>query len=64
MEQAEAAIERTGRPLATWQDEVRALELDDAARQGAEKRKATRMEYQEANEEVGFKGTRRWRDAP
>jgi hypothetical protein len=40
----------------SWQDEVRMLELDDAARRGVEKRRAQAMEYQEANEEVGFKG--------
>jgi predicted dehydrogenase len=41
----------------TWQDEVRALELDDAARRSAERRRAHALEYQEASEEVGFKGT-------
>jgi predicted dehydrogenase len=41
----------------TWQDEVRLLELDDAARRSVEKRRAHIMEYQEASEEVGFKGT-------
>jgi predicted dehydrogenase len=41
----------------TWQDEVRALELDDAARRSVEKRRVNLMEYQEASEEVGFKGT-------
>jgi predicted dehydrogenase len=40
-----------------WQDEVRALELDDAARRSVARRRANVMEYQEASEEVGFKGT-------
>jgi predicted dehydrogenase len=41
----------------TWQDAVRCLELDDAARRSIERRRANSMEYQEASEEVGFKGT-------
>ncbi len=45
------------RPLLTWQDTVRAVELDDAARRSVEKRRSSVMEYQEASEEVGFKGT-------
>jgi predicted dehydrogenase len=45
------------RPRPSWQDAVRALELDDAARRGVEKRRSSIMEYQEASEEVGFKGT-------
>ena len=52
----EAAV--AGRPVTpTWQDEVRMLELDDAARRSVEKRRVHLMEYQEASEEVGFKGT-------
>jgi len=43
--------------VVTWQDAVRCLELDDAARRSIERRRASSMEYQEANEEVGFKGT-------
>jgi len=39
------------------QDAIRALELDDAARRGVEKRRASVLEYPEATEEVGFKGT-------
>ncbi len=46
-----------GAPLLSWQDEVRALELDDAARRSVERRRTNLMEYQEASEEVGFKGT-------
>jgi predicted dehydrogenase len=40
-----------------WQDEVRALELDDAARRSVERRRVNLMDYQQASEEVGFKGT-------
>jgi hypothetical protein len=43
--------------VVTWQDAVRGLELDDAARRAIERRRVSSMEYQEANEEVGFKGT-------
>ncbi len=43
-------------PLVTWQDAVRSLELDDAARRSVEKRRASALEYQEASEEAGFKG--------
>ena len=38
-----------------WLDEIRSLELDDAAL--VPRRRASTMEYQEASEEVGFKGT-------
>jgi predicted dehydrogenase len=41
----------------SWQDTVRALELDDAARRSIERRRASMLEYPEASEEVGFKGT-------
>jgi len=40
-----------------WQDEVRCLELDDAARRSVARRRASALEYQEVSEEVGFKGT-------
>ena len=40
-----------------WQDAVRCLELDGAVRRSVHYRRASAMEYQEANEEVGFKGT-------
>jgi predicted dehydrogenase len=40
-----------------WEDEVRCLELDDAARRSVERRRASTLEYQEATEEAGFKGT-------
>src|SRR5262245_9851923 len=48
------AFEAGGTGGLTWQDEVRALELDDAARTSVGRRRAERMEYQEASEEVGF----------
>lgn len=41
----------------SWHDEIRCLELDDTARRSVERRRASTLEYQEANEEVGFKGT-------
>jgi hypothetical protein len=41
----------------TWQDEIRCLELDDAARRSVVRRRASVLEYQEATEEAGFKGT-------
>jgi len=40
----------------SWQDAIRCLELDDAARRSVERRRASTLEYQEATEEVGFKG--------
>jgi hypothetical protein len=58
-DRAEPAAGGKERPAAllSWRDEVRALELDDAAYRSLRKRRAQLMEYQEANEEVGFKGT-------
>jgi predicted dehydrogenase len=44
-------------PVLSWQDAVRQMELDDAARRSVEKRRASALEYQEATEEAGFKGT-------
>jgi predicted dehydrogenase len=41
----------------SWQDEVRCLELDEAVRRSVHYRRASTLEYQEASEEVGFKGT-------
>jgi hypothetical protein len=40
-----------------WQDAIRGLELDDAARRSVERRRSSLLEYPEATEEVGFKGT-------
>jgi predicted dehydrogenase len=61
---AEGPPERPAEPVAaepvpplTWHDEVRSLELDDAARRSVERRRASMLEYQEATEEAGFKGT-------
>jgi hypothetical protein len=51
-----SAIE-SGKPGLTWQDEVRALELQDALRRSVEKRRTSSLEYQEISEEVGNKGT-------
>ncbi len=55
----EQALQRTAqtRLRPSWQDAVRALELDDAARRGVEKRRSSVLEYPEATEEVGFKST-------
>jgi hypothetical protein len=41
----------------SWRDEVRCLELDDAARRSIERRRSSVLEYQEAVEEASFKGT-------
>lgn len=40
-----------------WQDAIRSLELDDAARRSVERRRASTLDFQEVSEEVGFKGT-------
>src|SRR6202007_2783542 len=48
---------RTEAAALTWQDAVGSLERDDAARRSVERRRVNLMEYQEASEEVGFKGT-------
>jgi hypothetical protein len=41
----------------TWQDAIRSVELDDAARRSLERRRASTLEFPEATEEAGFKGT-------
>lgn len=41
----------------SWQDVIRALELDDAARRSVAKRRASTLEFPDATEEAGFKGT-------
>lgn len=52
------AQRRGGTPFQpTWQTAVRALELDDAARRSISRRRVSVLEYPEANEEAGFKGT-------
>lgn len=45
------------KPRLTWQDAVRCLELDGAVRRSVHYRRASALEYQDATEEVGFKGT-------
>ncbi len=58
IEAFEQMIEKSAdRPRQSWQDALRALELDDAARRSVERRRSSLLEYPEATEEVGFKGT-------
>jgi predicted dehydrogenase len=45
----------TARP--SWQDVIRALELDTSVRRSVTKRRADILEYPDATEETGFKGT-------
>jgi predicted dehydrogenase len=56
VEAIEAAVADRA-PAVSWQDAVRALELDDAARRSLSRRRTSLLEYPEATEEVGFKGT-------
>jgi predicted dehydrogenase len=53
----EEAVRAPQAAAALWQDEQRALELDDAARRSVERRRSSTLEYQDATEEAGFKGT-------
>ncbi len=53
----ESALDPKAAVALTWQDAVRCLELDDAARRSVSRRRSSVMEYPEASEEVGFKGT-------
>jgi predicted dehydrogenase len=53
-EQSQAA---PGSAALSWQDEVRALELDDAVRRSIARHRSSTLEYQEATEEASFKGT-------
>jgi predicted dehydrogenase len=66
----EAAVRRPAAPGTTspetlaqlgsrlgWQDEVRALELDDAVRRSVERRRSSTLDFVEATEEASFKGT-------
>jgi predicted dehydrogenase len=46
-----------GRTDLDWTDAIRALELDDAARRSVTRRRTSPLEYPDASEEVGFKGT-------
>ena len=54
VEQFEAAV--AGK-TPTWLHAVRGAELDDAVRRSIERRRTSVLEYQEASEETGFKGT-------
>jgi hypothetical protein len=54
---AEKPRPRSAAGWLTWQDEVRCLELDMAVRRSVHTRRASALEYQEASEEVSFKGT-------
>lgn len=49
--------QRRGPGLLSWQDAIRGLELDDAARRSLERRRPSTLDFQEATEEAGFKGT-------
>jgi hypothetical protein len=51
----EAALR--GPTALSWQTAVRGLELDDAVRRSVARRRVSTLEYPEATEEVGFKGT-------
>ena len=44
-------------PLLGWQDELRCLELDDAARRSVERGRSNTLDLQETTEEASFKGT-------
>jgi predicted dehydrogenase len=54
---AVAGLATPARGALTWQDEIRCLELDAAARRSLRRRRSSTLEYQEATEEAGFKGT-------
>ncbi|MBM4069425.1 MAG: hypothetical protein FJ271_10825 [Planctomycetes bacterium] len=51
-----ASLIGSSEPRVLWQDEVRGLELNDAAHRSVERRRASTLDFQEASEEVGFKG--------
>jgi predicted dehydrogenase len=57
VEMFEQIAEQRTKPRLSWQDAIRGLELDDAARRSVERRRSSLLEYPEATEEVGFKGT-------
>jgi predicted dehydrogenase len=52
---AEESLTRAS-PLLGWQDELRALELDAAARRSAEKGRSSTLDLQESTEDASFKG--------
>lgn len=53
---ADECLTRTP-PLLGWHDELRGLELDDAARRSIERGRSSLLDLQEVNEEASFKGT-------
>jgi predicted dehydrogenase len=55
----ETSLDQAGsrKNLVTWQDEIRCLELDLAVRRSVLRGRSSTLEYQEATEEAGFKGT-------
>jgi predicted dehydrogenase len=53
----EGPVQKPASGPPSWQDEVRVLELDDAARRSVARRRASLLEHPEVTEEVGFKGT-------
>jgi len=53
----EAAVAAKADAGLPWRDAVRCLELDDAARRSLDRRRTSPLEYPEATEEAGFKGT-------
>ena len=53
---AEESLTKTP-PLLGWHDELRALELDEAARRSALRGKSSTLDLQETTEEATFKGT-------
>jgi hypothetical protein len=66
VEQFEAALARRGKGtdapappayLLSWQEEIRCLELDEAARRSLVSRRSSLLEYPSASEETSFKGT-------
>ncbi len=57
VEMFEQIVEHRPGAFLSWQDAIRSLELDDAARRSVERRRSSLLEYPEATEEVGFKGT-------
>ena len=57
VERFEKALSNAPSVSPSWQDALRALELDDAVRRSVRYRRVSTLEYPEASEEVGFKGT-------
>jgi len=57
VEEFEAALHTRQTGNITWQDAIRGLELDDAARRSIHRRRAIALDFQEVTEEAGFKGT-------